>query len=72
MLASTFAIGTPRPRPNDTHGQVSWLPDRRLRPAFPPVMDSGMMERASPVTVAGAAEVSHLLPFSGLREQANP
>ena len=31
-----------------------------------------MKRDRSPVTVAGAAEGSHLLPSSGLREQANP
>jgi len=49
-----LASGAPRPAPNDCHGQVSWLPALHRRPAFP-ASASGVMERGSPVTVAGAA-----------------
>src|SRR5690606_5727475 len=33
--AAPLASGAPRPAPNDRHGQVSWLPDRCRRSAFP-------------------------------------
>jgi hypothetical protein len=35
MGAAPLASGAPRPAPNDHRGQVSWLPDRHRRPAFP-------------------------------------
>ena len=54
--------------PNDCRGQVSWLPDRCRRPAFP-VSPSGVVERGSPVTVAGAAEASNLVPSAS--QEAN-
>jgi len=44
----------PARRRTTAHGQVSWLPDRYRRSAFP-VSASGVVERGSPVTVAGAA-----------------
>jgi len=56
-------------------GQVSWLPDRRFRAAFPaPYQEvtSGVWRGRSPVTVAGAAEASHLLPSSVRRKPDNP
>src|SRR5690606_11508541 len=33
--AAPLASGAPRPAPNDRRGQVSWLPDRCCRSAFP-------------------------------------
>ena len=55
---------------NDRHRQVSWLPDRRFRAAFP-VLPSGVWRGRSPVTVAGAAEASHLLPSSARQSRLN-
>src|SRR5688500_13776055 len=46
----------PARRPNDCRGQVSWLPDRYRAP--PSRFPSGVVERDSPVTVAGAARDS--------------
>ena len=49
IAPSTFAYDTPRPRPNDSHGQVSWLPDRRFPAAFPsqgPVACGGIAPRS--------------------------
>ncbi len=50
---------------NDRHWQVSWLPDYHAALAFPD-FSSGMWERHSPVTVAGAAsgQGSKTLPNS--------
>ena len=47
-------------------------PGSTLSRRLPGPGPSGMWRDRSPVTVAGAAEGLHLLPSSGLREQANP
>ena len=65
----------PARRPNDSRGQVSWLPDRCRRPAFPCLVfarHSGVVERGSPVTVAGAAGASNPVPSASWRSPARP
>jgi hypothetical protein len=52
---------------NDRHRQVSWLPDRCSRAAFPgppsTEVTSGVWRGRSPVTVAGAAEAQGTNPI---------
>src|SRR6187551_3248726 len=61
--------------PNDHHGQVSWLPDRRRAPPSRASISLGavaFVERGSPVTVAGAARDWNPLPSANLRLPARP
>ena len=64
-----LASGAPRPAPNDSRGQVSWLPDPHRRPAFPD-QSSGVVERGYPVTVAGAARDLSPASLDGLAPAA--